>query len=96
MSDDNKIILTVDEALGLLRDGQYVHNYRNPSAGMFIGCDWDREEAERAIRNAHALELGGDNCKRMKHALVVWESKNDLSFFETDVDKVSSLEAAKS
>ncbi len=92
---DGKIILTPEEAIGLLPDGEYIHNYVNPGAGMFIGCDFDRAEAEDHIRKAFALELGGDNCKMMKHALVAWSSERKFSFFATDPAKVEALEASK-
>jgi hypothetical protein len=92
---DEKVLLTADEAISLLCEGEHVHNYVNPGAGLFIGCDFDRDEAEKYIREAVQREIGGDNCKRMKHALVVWKTEKDLSFFETDMAKVEALEQAK-
>lgn len=92
---DEKIILTAEEAESLLVDGDYIHSYRNPAAGMFLGCDFDRAQAIEAIRTAHALEIGGDNCKRMKHGLVVWDSPTSLFFFQTDPAKVEAMEARK-
>lgn len=92
---EEKIILTPDEAISILADGEYVHNYANPGAGMFIGVDFDRADAEKHIRDAVQLEIGGDNCKRMKHGLVAWSSNTRCTFFETDPAKLDALEATK-
>jgi hypothetical protein len=94
MSDD-KIILTADEAISLLPPGEYVHNYANPGAGLFIGVDFDRADAEDHIRKAVQCEIGGPGCKGMKHGLVVWDSEKRCTFFETDMAKLSEMEAAK-
>lgn len=60
---DQKIILTPEQAESLLCDGPTVHNYVNPSPGMFLGCDFDRENAIAAFHKAKSIELGGENCK---------------------------------
>lgn len=92
---DEKILLTADEAISLLPDGEYVHNYINNVPGLFIGCDYDRADAEKHIRDAIACEISGPGCKGMKHALAVWSSKNNVSFFATDMDKVEAMEHSK-
>ena len=93
---DDKITLTPDEAISLLPDGEYVHNYANPTAGMLIGVDFDRPDAEEHIRKAIQREIGGSGCKGMKHALVVWDNEKHCTFFETDMAKVEAMEAEKS
>ena len=93
---DEKILLTADEAISLLPEGEYVHNFVNNVPGMFIGCDYERAEAENHIRKALQCEIGGDACKGMKHGLVVWTSKNSLSFFATDMAKLAAMEAQRS
>ncbi len=95
MSDDEKFLLTADEAISLLADGDHVHNYANPSAGMFLGVDYERAHAEKHIREAIQREIAGPGCKRMKHALAVWSSQTRVTFFETDMDKVDAMERAK-
>jgi len=92
---DEKILLTADEAISLLPAGEYVHNYKNPAAGMFVGIDFEREDAEKHIREAVQREIGGPGCKSMKHGLVVWKTDRDLSFFETDMAKLEAMEAAR-
>lgn len=89
-----KVILTAEEAISLLPEGEHIHNF--VSGGMMlIGCDYDREDAIKAIREAEQREIGGDACKRMNHALVVWSSETRHSFFATDPEKVAGMEAAK-
>jgi hypothetical protein len=92
---DKKIILTPDEAISILVDGPYIHNYANPAPGMFVGCDYDRDQAIEAIREAVALEIGGPNSQRMGHGLIVWTSETRLLFFATDREKLEALEARK-
>lgn len=88
---DEKIILTPDKAESILVEGERVHSYANPGPGMFIGCDYDRADAIKAIHSALQLEIGGEYCKRMKHALCAWTSKTRVVFFETDPAKVEAL-----
>lgn len=95
MASDEKMILTADEAIGLLREGDNIHNIINNIPGIFIGCDYTRADAEKHIRDAVACEIGGAGCKTMKHALVVWSSETRMSFFETDMNKVEAMECAK-
>jgi len=95
MASDDKIILTADEAISLLPDGEYVHNYINNVANMFIGCDYTRDDAEKHIRESVACEIGGPHSKRMNHALIVWSTTTDMSFFATDPERVEAMERAK-
>jgi hypothetical protein len=93
--DDEKIILTPAEAESLLADDGDVHNFiqRGP---MFIGCDFSRESALAAFKRAKQIELGGENCKAMKHPLAVWDENERLSFFAADMTKVEAFETARS
>ncbi len=90
-----KIILTPEEAESLLPDGDTVHNYLNPNAGLMMGCDFSRENAVEALRKAVQIEIGGDGCKAMGHALVVWDTKQSYSFFEAEKGRVTDMEIAK-
>jgi hypothetical protein len=89
----DRIILTADEAISLLPEGEYVHN---TTGGMImIGCDYSRESAEKALRGAVQIEIGGPMCKAMRHPLVTWDSPKHCTFFEADMDKVEAFEAAR-
>lgn len=89
---DEKLILTPDEAATLLPDGDNIHNFiqRGP---MFIGCDFSRDGAVEAFKRAKRIELGGENCKAMKHPLAVWDANERLSFFAANMEKVAAFEA---
>ena len=92
MSDD-RILLTADEAISLLPEGEYVHN---TTGGMImIGCDYSRESAEKSLREAVQIEIGGPMCKAMRHPLVTWDSPHHCTFFEADMDKVAAFEASR-
>ncbi len=95
MSDDDKTILTPEEAESLLAEGDTVHNYANPGPGMMVGCDYERADAIAAIKAASLLEIGGPGCKAMRHALVVHDKNGRYTFFETDAAKVAAMEDAK-
>lgn len=90
-----RLLITADEAEALLADGEYVHNYSNPAAGMFVGCDYSREDAITAFRSASEIEIAGPNCKAMKHPIAVFEPSGRLTFFAADMAKVEAFEAAK-
>jgi hypothetical protein len=93
--NDEKVILTPAEAEALLLPGEHVHNFANPGAGLFVGCDYDRADAIAAFQRAKQIELGGPGCTGMKHPIVVWENERRCTFFEADMDKVKAFEAAR-
>lgn len=93
--DDDKVIITADEAASLLQDGKYVHNYANPAGGMLLGVDYDRDDAIEAFRKAKQIEIGGPGCKAIKHPLAVWGDDNHVTFFAADMAKVEAFEAAR-
>ena len=92
--DGTPVTLTPEDAESLLIDGnEVVHNF--VASGMMIGCDYSRENAVAAFRRAVRIEIGGDNCKAMGHALIVWDRDDHCSFFEADKEKVAAFEAAR-
>lgn len=88
---DERLIITPKQAATLLPDGEYIHNFANPN-GMMIGCDFERSDAIKALNSAKQIEIGGDQCKSMNHALVVWDSEKRYTFFATDADRVEEME----
>ena len=91
---DDKMIITPEDAEGLLPEGDTVHNFIQ-SGNTFLGCDFGRDAAVKAFKNASLIEIGGPACKRMRHPIVVWEPDNRYSFFEADMAKVEALEASR-
>ena len=94
MSDDEKCIITPDEAASLLPEGDVIHNFVQADF-MFIGADYDRADAIEAFRKAKSIEIGGVACKRMKHPIVAWRTDRDYSFFEADMVKVAAFETER-
>ena len=94
MSNNQKITLTVDEAISLLADSEYVHNLSIVGEAL-LGVDYSRDDAEQTIRAAIYIEIGGPQCQTLKHPIVVWYDENHHTFFEADMDKVATFETAK-
>lgn len=86
-----KIILTPAQAKSLLARRKEIHTFRS-GPGMLIGADWRKDSIIDAIDKAKIVEVGGEQCKRMGHGLVVWTG-NDPLFVEVDSAKLEKLEA---
>lgn len=65
---DNSVLLSYDQAVSMLADGDDVHVFLNPN-GMLIGADWSRQSVLDMIR-VGAPQIGGDACLSMGHGLV--------------------------
>lgn len=88
MMKDDKRLITPNEAIGLLNEGDDIHTFRNPS-GIMLGCDWSRESIIKSLKKNHdKIELGGEGCRSMKHGLIVWDDGSPL-FIETDEEKLN-------
>jgi hypothetical protein len=81
---EDKVTITPAEAESLLADGEYVHNYATPGMGIVLGVDYDRADAIKEFGKAVSIEIGGDNCKRMGHPIVVWHSDDRYTFCRDD------------
>ena len=84
----NKLILTTDQAIGLLSNDERIHTFTQAGPAI-LGCDVDRNELIEII-NKSECEIGGEQCKRMGHGLAVWN--NGPMFIEVDKDKIEELE----
>ena len=83
--------LTTDEAVSILADGDEVHVFSNPGAGMLLGADWSRADVLREIAE-NKPELTGPTMAEMGHGLCI-NLKRRL-FAATDPAKLAALEAA--
>lgn len=79
MSDEKKII-TKDEAVSRLQDGEYIHTFVNPG-GMLIGADWPRSKVLEAF-SEFQIEETGETAQRMNHGLAFNDGKRYV-FVET-------------
>lgn len=90
---ERPLILTPEQALALMPEGEYIHNFVG-GRGIIIGCDWTRAEAIDALHRAVQIEIGGPQCKKMGHPIIVWDSKTHHCFAQADMAKVEAFEAA--
>lgn len=67
---EDKVILTPEQAREMVKDGEYVHTFRN-GGNMLFGADWKREDLLKAI-DTSKCELAGATATSMKHGLCVW------------------------
>lgn len=65
---DDKMLST-QEAINLMADGEYIHTFRNPN-GMLIGADIKRDEIIKMM-DEFGVQLAGDTAKKMKHGLCI-------------------------
>lgn len=87
----DRIFITTAEAISLLPLYDSIHTFRSSSFAL-IGADWSRKALIDAIKTSEC-EIGGEQCKRMGHGLVV-HSGGPL-FVEVDKDKLQALEDSK-
>lgn len=82
-------VITADQAVDLLPDGDDVHTFRG-GGFMVIGCDWRRASIIEALRSAPAIQLAGDVARGMRHGMVI--DDGGLLFISTDEQKLAALE----
>ena len=91
MEEVERKFLTKEEALDclIIKDGQ-VHNFINGGFSL-IGADWSIKEVEKCLEKAESIEIGGDNCRKLNHGIVVIKD-GDIYFFEADNEKLDKYD----
>ena len=93
-----KKIITVDEAIKILPEDNYVHTFVNLSMGL-VGADWSKEDIIDKLKSVDTIEISGDCARNMGHGLVVYNSdarwQSDLLFIETDKEKLDKFDPPK-
>ena len=84
---EGPIVLSFDEAVKLLPEGDSIHTVRNPRGGMMIGTDWGRAELLDAMRKSPEIQVTGRIAQSMGHGLAI--DADGLLFIEA-----SSYDAA--
>jgi len=74
--------LTYDEAVAVLPDGDTIHCFRNPAAGVMLGTDWDRATVLDTLKQADVIGVTGEHAQAMHHGIVI-KHGGSLAFFET-------------
>lgn len=90
-----KAYLTVEQAISILPEGEYVHTFYNPDFGL-VGADIKRDELIDKLRKSDYIELTGEQAKSMKHGLCAYnktmQNHSDILFIETDSECLEKLE----
>jgi hypothetical protein len=81
MSDEERVVLTVEQAVAMLPDGDSIHTFLDGVA--LIGADWSREEILEGFNTAESIELAGPTATSMGHGLVFLDNRGIWVFVET-------------
>ena len=87
--------LTIEQAIDILPQNEQIHCFIDAGFGL-VGADWNKEKVIETLESAESIEIGGEQCKILKHALVCIpknaKKQSDLYFFESRVDKIDYYE----
>lgn len=88
---EEKIInLTKEQALSIAKiNNDKIHCFLAASFGL-IGADHDIKSFAEKLNKASSIEVGGNNCRSMSHALVLW-IEDEPYFFEHNEEKLKTL-----
>lgn len=90
-----RIILTADEAISLLPEGDEIHTTRQ-TGFMFIGADWSREDIIDAIQKSERREITGPVARSMGHGLALYPKnakyQSDILFVQTCKAKLDEFD----
>lgn len=88
-TDDERVTLTVEQALGVLDlKGGKVHTFTNP-AGMLVGATWTAAETKRCFKQ-NGAELAGELAVRMGHGVVSFDGGRRV-FFATKPEALAQV-----
>ena len=91
MKDEKVILLTKEEAMTIAKiENNQIHCIINPGVNMLVGADHPYESFMNDLESAKEIEVGGEHCRKMGHALVLWQGKEPY-FYEHDEDKLVEL-----
>lgn len=92
---NNRLFLTFEQAIDILPKEEQIHCFINATFGL-IGADWEKEKVTETLSNADSIEIGGEQCKALGHALVCVPKgakyQSDIYFFQSDKEKVEYYE----
>lgn len=90
--------ITVDDAIKLLPDGEYVHTFYQMGMGL-IGADWDKEDVIAKLKSVDYIELTGKEARNMGHGIAVYNKdtkwQSDVLFIETDKTRLNAFDPIK-
>jgi hypothetical protein len=69
MSEEREVV-TYDEAVAMLPDGDSIHTFIESMSGVLLGADWERDEILKVLK-AGEPERTGPAASGMNHGLAV-------------------------
>lgn len=83
MTPDKIQLLSYDEAVALLPDGDTIHTFLDGGVSL-IGADWDRSAILALLRDAHPeIEVTGPAAQSMGHGMAAYRADGTPVFIET-------------
>ena len=82
MTSDAIHLLTYDEAVALLPDGDTIHTYLDGGLAI-IGADWKRSQVLELLEATNRREVTGRSAQSMGHGLAAFEADGTPVFIET-------------
>ncbi len=71
MGDGKVRLLTFDEAVALLPDGDQIHAVLDGDEAL-LGADWDRATILQLLAAADLREVAGPRAQARRHGLAAW------------------------
>lgn len=82
-ADDEIVLLSYDEAVALLPEGDGdIHTFLDAGITL-IGADWRREQVLDLLRATDRREVTGPAAQSMKHGLAAFRADGASVFIET-------------
>ena len=82
MSADDIQLLTYDEAVALLPDGDTIHTYLDGGFAL-LGADWRRPDILTLLEMTSRREVTGGAAQSMGHGLAAFRADGAPVFIET-------------
>jgi len=80
-ADDDIQLLSYDEAVALLPDGDTIHTFLDSPVAL-VGADWDRGEVLALLERTDRREVTGPAAQSMGHGLAAFRGGRPV-FIET-------------
>jgi hypothetical protein len=82
VTSDDIQLLTYDEAVALLPDGDSIHTFLD-GGGIPVGADWERSAILALLEETERRELTGPGAQSMGHGLAAFRADGTPVFIET-------------
>jgi hypothetical protein len=80
--DDEIVLLSYEEAVALLPDGDRIHTFVNPG-GLLVGAHWDRADILDLLERTERREITGPSAQSFGHGLVAYRESGVPVFIKT-------------